>query len=106
MPSTSSGGKFKAIVEAEHRDGKGNLIAKSVSIQYPSPPSCLKWKCLWHFFWETMFCGVLSTYHRLRVEYAEKHRHDNISRKYRTGEDSPDTITKAILAIIRLKLRR
>lgn len=92
-------------VEAEHKDGKGNLIARSVSIQSPSQPKCTKPKCLWKFFWAVVFCDLLSTYHRDRVEYAEKYRRREIPLKYRTG-DSPQNIQQAIFAIIRLRLRR
>lgn len=92
-------------IEAEHRDGKGNLIARSVAIQSPALPKCTKPKCLWGFFWEVVFCDLLSTYHRNRVEYAERNRHKKIPLKYRTG-DSPSNIIQAILAIMKLSLRR
>lgn len=93
-------------IGAEHRDGKGNLISRSTGIQAPSPPKCTKPKCLWKFFWAVVYCDLLSTYHRSRVEYAERHRRKNILLKYRTGEDSPRNIIQALLAIIRLRLRR
>jgi hypothetical protein len=104
--SVSSKVAFKIKIGADHKDGQGNLIARSVSIQAPDPPVCTKPKCLWKFFWDTISCGLLSAYHRYRVEYAEKYRRKRIPMKYRTGEDSPQTVIGAILAIIRLKLRR
>ena len=96
----------RVTVEAEHKDKDGNLISRTASIQAPSPPKCLKFKCLRHFLWEVAFCSVLSDYHRRRVHYAETHRRKQIPIKYRTGEDSPMTITQGIKEIIKLKLRR
>ena len=93
-------------VNAEHRDGKGNLIARSVAIQSPELPVCTRFRCLWGFFWEVVFCDLLSTYHQNRVEYAERNRHKDIPLKYRTGENSPSNIKQAIWAIIKLSLRR
>jgi hypothetical protein len=93
-------------VEAEHRDGQGNLIARTVSIQAPSPPACPKFSCLWKFPMKLIFYWLISTYHRKRVVYAEKKRHKKIPLKYRTGEDAPETIKQTILAIIKLSLRR
>lgn len=96
----------KVTIKAEHRDGKGNLIARSVMIQPPEPPVCTRPRCLWGFFWEVMFYDLLSTYHGNRMEYAEKHRHKDIPLKYRTGEDSPSNIRQATWAIIKLSFRR
>ena len=98
--------RFKATVDAEHRDGKGNLISRCVTIEAPDPPNCSKPKCLWKFFKDTVFCSLISTYHSKRVRYAEKNRRKKIPMKYRTGEEAPDTIIRVILAIIRLNLRR
>ena len=97
-----SQGSFRAKVEAEHRDGAGNLIARSVSIQAPSPPQCVKPKCIWRFFLDTVFCMLLSNYHYKRVKYAENNRHKKILEKYRTGEDSPENIRQAMLTIVKL----
>lgn len=85
---------------------KGRLIARSVSIQSPSPSECSKPSCLWKFFWDTVYSSLLSNYHHRRVRYAERKRHKKIPIKYRTGEDAPKNIRQAILAIIKLKLRR
>lgn len=101
-----SKGSPKTTVEAEHRDAQGNLIAKSVSIQAPSAPNCVKMRCVLKFFLEVLFCGLISIYHTKRVVYAEKKRHKEIPIKYRTGEDAPENIKQAILEIIKLSLRR
>lgn len=106
MPSSRTSTGFRVKVEAEHRDVKGNLIARSVSIQAPTPPNCVRFSCLWKFFWDVVFCGLISKYHSLRVRYAEKNRRKTIPLKYRTGENSPQNIQQAIFAIIKLKLRR
>jgi len=87
-------------------DGLGRLISRSVSIQAPAPPKCLRPKCLIKFVRDVFFCGLLSEYHRRRVAYAERHRHEKIPEKYRTGENSPLNIRQAIFAIIELRLRR
>lgn len=95
-------GSFRATVEAEHRDGKGNLIARSISIQAPDPPQCTKPSCIWGFFLKVVFCDLISKYHGMRVGYAEKHRRKEIPQKYRTGEDSPMGIWQCIFAIVKL----
>lgn len=131
----TSSGSFRAIVGGEHREGKcencgaelekkiypekpkvrlicpkcggqGRLIARSVSIQAPSPPQCLRARCLWKFVCGVMLCGLLTVYHRKRFQYAERNRHKKIPMKYRTGEDSPTNIRQAIFAIIKLSIRR
>ena len=106
MESSINRGSFRATVEAEHRDSEGNLIAKSVSIQAPPLPGCVKPKCLMKFFGEVALCSLLSTYHCKRVVYAENNRHKKIPQKYRTGEDSPTNVKQAIWAIIKISLRR
>lgn len=104
MDLSTSGGTVISVA-AEHRNGKGELIARSVSIQAPTVPKCKRWKCLWKFFWEVTYCGLLSNYHMKRVVYAEKNRHKDIPQKYRTGEDSPKNIRQAIFAIFKLSIR-
>ena len=84
----------------------GRLIARSVSIQGPPPPTCTRPKCIWQFFRDSLYVALLSTYHSRRVRYAEKKRHKKIPMKYRTGEDAPKDIKGAVLALIKLKLRR
>ena len=83
--------------------GMGRLIAKTYSIQPPDPPQCLSIKCLYRFFLDTLFCALLSNYHRRRVAYAEKNRHKEILERYRTGEPSPQNIWQAIHANTKLK---
>lgn len=128
-------GSFRATVEGEHREGKcencgselekkiypekpkvrmvcpkcggrGRLIAKSVSIQAPSPPECFRFSCLWRFYLRVVLCWLLSIYHSKRVVYAERRRHKKIPMKYRTGENSPTNIKQAIFGIIKLSIRR
>lgn len=99
---TVSRGSFRATVEAEHRDGKGNLISRSISIQAPNPPTCMKPGCIWRFFLRVVFCDLISRYHKMRMEYAEKNRSKKIPQKYRTGENSPSNIWQCIFAIIKL----
>jgi len=84
--------------------GQGRLIAKSVSIQAPSPPQCVRIKCLVRFVSAIAFCGLLTIYHRKRFTYAERNRHKKIPQKYRTGENSPTNIRQAIFAIIKLTI--
>jgi len=86
--------------------GQGRLIVKTYSIQAPKPPQGANPKCLWQFFLRVMFCSLLSTYHRKRVEYATHNRYKNMPAKYRSGEPSPQNIKEAIKAIIKLKLGR
>ena len=83
--------------------GMGRLIAKTFSVQPPAPPQCLKPGCLYRFFLDTLFCALLSNYHRRRVAYAEKNRHKEILERYRTGEPSPQNIWQVIHALTKLK---
>ena len=82
--------------------GQGRLIGRSVSIQPPPAPKCFRPKCLFKFFRDVFFCGLLSNYHERRLTYAERNRYKKIPNKYRTGADAPQTIWQAILAIIKL----
>ncbi len=82
--------------------GLGRLIAKTFSVQPPDPPQCLSFRCLRQFFRDTLFCALLSNYHRRRVAYAEMNRNGNILERYRTGEPSPKTIWEAIHANLKL----
>ncbi len=82
--------------------GLGVLIAKTYSVQPPDPPQCLRIRCLWQFLRDTLFCALLSNYHRRRVAYAETNRHKKILERYRTGEPSPKSIWQAIHANIKL----
>lgn len=107
MPeSVVSRDRIRARVSATHRDGQGNLISHSVAIEAPAAPKCLKPKCLFRFFEEVLFCGLLSEYHKRRVEYAEGARHGTILTKYRTGEPAPKASWQAIFDIIVLSIRR
>ena len=83
--------------------GEGRLIAKTYSVQPPNPPQCLKIKCLYRFFIDTLFCALLSTYHSRRVAYAETNRHKEILERYRTGDPSPKTLWQAIHANLKLR---
>lgn len=82
--------------------GLGRLIAKTFSIQPPEPPQCLSLKCLWGFFKSTLFCALLSNYHRRRVAYAEANRNKKILERYRIGEPSPKNIWQAFHANMKL----
>ena len=82
--------------------GLGRLISRSVSIQPPSPPQCVKFSCLFKFTLDTLFCALLSSYHSRRVSYAEKNRHKEILERYRTGNPSPTSIIEAIIANLKL----
>ena len=87
----------------------GHLIVKHVSIHAPNPPQCIKFKCLWKFFIDTLFTAYLAKYHQKRVTYAQKNRPEkggNILEKYRTGEPAPKTLWQAIKDILILKFRR
>lgn len=106
MPSANSVGKPIITITADHKDGKGNLIARSVDIQPPEQPDCFRFSCLWRFYRKVVLCWLLSIYHCRRVVYAEKNRHKKIPEKYRTGGDAPETVKGLIWGIIKLKLRR
>ena len=65
---------------ATHRDGRGKLISRQVTITPPSMPPC---KCVGLYLWALVKFFFLQIYHRWRVSYAEKHRNDDIPEKYR-----------------------
>ena len=94
---------FRVYVTGEHRDGQGNLIARSVSIQSPAPPKCARPSCLFKFMKDCLFCALLSSYHARRVAYAENNRYKKILERYRTGDPSPKNIWQAIHAILKLR---
>ena len=83
--------------------GMGRLIVKTYSIQPPNPPQCLSFRCLYQFFRDTLFCALLSNYHRRRVAYATGNRNKDILTRYRTGEPSPDTMWEVVHALLKLK---
>ena len=85
--------------------GLGKLIARSVSIQQPVL-KCFRIKCLYRFFIDTIFCGLLSNYHQRRVTYAEANRNKVMPEKYRTGRPAPQSIWQAVIEILKLKFRR
>ena len=83
----------------------GQLIARPTSIQVPSPPQCISFRCLWRFVMDSLFVAYLSSYHRRRVAYAEKNRPEKgkkILERYRTGEPAPKNLWQAIHANIKL----
>jgi len=86
--------------------GQGRLIVKTYSVQPPDAPQCISFRCLYKFVMDTLFCGLLSNYHRRRVAYAGANRHKEILERYRTGEPSPKNIRQAILADVKLAIRR
>ena len=110
--AVTSKGKQGAIsaIGADLRKADGQLIVRSVPIQAPDAPKCVRFKCLWKFVKDVWFCAVLSKYHTERTEYAQHGNRDkDIKEKYRTGEPSPKNTKQAIIAIIGLriyKLRR
>jgi len=110
MPSNSiaskSGRRTKVAVGATLARSDGTIIVRSLPIQPPEPPQCVKFKCLWKFFLDTLFCSLESTYHGIRCEYAQKNKDKKIPEKYKTGNPRPKNIKQAIIAIIKLKLRR
>ncbi len=87
--------------------GLGKLITRTYSVQPPVFAGCFSVKCLWQFFRDTLFCALLSSYHRRRVAYASISRDGGklkpILEWYRTGEPSPKTIWQAIYANLKLK---
>lgn len=88
---------------ADHKDGEGNLISRSISVQSPPPPTCLKFSCLFKFLKDSFFVALLTSYHARRVAYAEGNRHNQILERYRTGNPSPENIWQAIHANIKLR---
>jgi NAD-dependent SIR2 family protein deacetylase len=86
--------------------GMGRLIVRTTAIDAPGAPTCFKPKCVRKFIRDSIFCILSSAYHHKRVEYAEKHRNDNILEMYRTGLPMPLTIPQAIRENFRLIIRR
>lgn len=86
----------------EHRDGKGNLVLRQVSITVPKPPTCIRPACLWKYVLESITYALICSYHARRTAYAEANRHKNILERYRTGEPSPQNMWQAIHASIKL----
>lgn len=91
---------------SEHRNGSGELISRQATIEAPRPITCIKVSCLWRYLIKSLTYTMILLYDKQRVVYAEKHRGKEIPLKYRTGEPSPNSITQALIEILRLKLRR
>jgi len=83
--------------------GEGRLIARSVAIQPPDPPTCVSPRCIFRFMLDCLYVALLSSYHHRRVVYAQKNRHKKILERYRTGEPAPNNLWQAIHANIKLK---
>ena len=98
-----NGKKVNRPVCPECGGNEGHIIARAVSVQPPDPPTCLSFRCLFKFFRDSLFCALLSNYHRRRVTYAEKNRHKKILARYRSGEPAPTTIWQAIHANTKLR---
>ena len=83
----------------------GQLIVTPFTIQSPTPPSCLSFKCLGNFIKDSLYVAFLSSYHARRVAYAEANRPEKkvILERYRTGNPSPQNLWQAIHANIKLK---
>jgi len=99
------GGKIKKRPVCPNCGGMvGQLISITTSIQAPNPPQCVRFRCLWKFFIDSLFVALASSYHRRRVAYAEAHRPEKgaILEKYRTGKPAPKTLWQAITASIKL----
>lgn len=82
---------------------KGRLISRQASIEPPGQISCVKITCLWKYTIKSIKYVLIELYHKYRVEYAEKHRNDDIPMDYRTGENTPTGIVKLLIEIFRLK---
>jgi len=80
----------------------GKLIARTTAVQAPQPLRCFRFKCVAKFIKDSLFCALLSDYHKRRIAYAEKNRHKVIPEKYRTGEPSPKTIWQLLVATHKL----
>jgi len=91
---------------AEHRDGKGNLICRHISVEQPGIPTCTNFHCLWEYLKASILYTLILAYHQKRTVYAELNRHKNIPERYRTGEPSPQTFGRAFRAYIKLAIRR
>ncbi len=99
---SKTGGGVGVKWGATHRDGKGTLISRQMSIEPPAPPTCLTPRCLLRYVKAAVFYSLLGTYHARRVAYAEANRYKDILERYRTGEPSPQNIWQAIHANIKL----
>jgi len=87
---------------AEHRDGKGNLITRQVSIDPPATPTCIKPSCLLRYLFNALVYVLICSYHARRTAYAEANRNRKILERYRTGEPSPRTAWEAFHALTKI----
>ena len=103
LRKTKTGSGMMIEWGAEHRDGKGNLISRQMSLEPPDPPKCIRPSCLWKYVWDTIIYALILNYHARRTAYAEANRNKDILERYRTGEPSPETMWQAIHANFKLK---
>lgn len=96
---------FKILWSAEHRDKDGNLIVRQTVLE-PKALECYRLSCLLKYPLSTLQYILACYYHKCRADYAEKHRHNTMPERYRTGEPSPETIWQALQEILKIKIRR
>jgi len=82
------------------------MIVRQASIPEPEPMKCKNFGCAKRYLVRAITYALLNMYHTYRTGYAEKHKNDDIPLHYRTGEQSPESIKRCLLEILRLKLRR
>lgn len=131
MPQANRTAGLHYTVETEHRDGHcsicgtqyelpaeqdrderwcnicykytlGKLIWRHKTVEPPTI-KCVSLKCYFKYTLKAWHYILLMMYHKHRIAYAVKHRHDDIPDKYRTGEDAPKRAWGLFREIIRLQ---
>lgn len=117
MPEATAVPGMEAEYSIDWRDKDGNLIYREASLIEPVFPPAPERQCLnnipqykkafakWSEECEKIlnFQQALREYHEVRCAYCQKHRHDKIDEKYRTGVPSPRTIEEAKAEIKKLR---
>ena len=106
MPKARTSVRMAITFHGDHHSGEGKLISRQVSVEPPAPISCVRVSCLWRYTLESIAYTLTLLYHKKRTEYAEGNRDKDMPERYRTGEDTPDSIIGLVWEIIKLKIRR
>ncbi len=118
MSTATIGSGMQVEYTMEHRDGTGKLIYREASVMMPQlppapdPPTCpdcielyKKKLDVWAAYCKDKMDDfkAIREYHEVRHAFCNRHRHEEIEEKYRTGQPAPITRAEAIREIKKLR---
>ena len=104
MACAKCGSGLRTNYSAVHAS-QGKIISKQVTIDPPAAVTCIHIKCLTRYLKDALKYTATLSYHKARVNYAEKNRFKEIDMKYRMGEPSPQSIIGLTWQVFILKVK-